>query len=51
MAKDGTSRGGARYGAGRKPKPLADRVVAGEAAVSIELPDPPIFEGDRKSVV
>ena len=30
MAKDGTARGGARYGAGRKPKPLAD---------------PPVFEG------
>ena len=45
MAKDGTARGGARYGAGRKPKPLADRVMAGEPAKAIELPEPPVFEG------
>ena len=45
MAKDGTARGGARYGAGRKPKPLADRVMAGESAKAIELPEPPVFEG------
>lgn len=45
MAKDGTARGGARAGAGRKAKALADRVMAGEAARAIELPDPPQFEG------
>lgn len=45
MAKDGTARGGARYGAGRKPKPLADKVMAGESAKAIELPEPPVFEG------
>ena len=39
MAKDGTARGGARYGAGRKPKPLADSVMAGESAKAIELPE------------
>lgn len=27
MAKDGTGRGGARIGAGRKPKPLAEKIV------------------------
>ena len=27
MAKDGTRRGGARAGAGRKPKALADKIV------------------------
>ena len=31
MAKDGTSRGGARVGAGRKPKALADKVKDGQA--------------------
>ena len=45
MARDGTNRGGARAGAGRKAKALADRVMAGEAARAIELPDPPQFEG------
>lgn len=46
MARDGTARGGARSGAGRKPKALADRVMAGEAARAIELPEPPQFEGE-----
>lgn len=35
MVRDGTARGGARSGAGRKPKALADRVMAGEAARAI----------------
>ena len=29
MAKDGTNRGGARAGAGRKPKSLAEKIAAG----------------------
>jgi hypothetical protein len=29
MAKDGTNRGGARPGAGRKPKPLAEKILEG----------------------
>ena len=31
MAKDGTMRGGARIGAGKKKKPLADKVLDGSA--------------------
>lgn len=46
MAKDGTARGGSRYGAGRKAKPLVDRVMAGESAKAIELPEPPVIEGE-----
>ncbi len=40
MAKDGTARGGARVGAGRKPKALADKVVAGTADTAMVLPEP-----------
>lgn len=46
MAKDGTNRGGARVGSGRKAKALTDKVNAGQSAKVIELPDPPIFEGE-----
>ncbi len=45
MAKDGTARGGSRAGSGRKKKPLADRVMTGETAHAIELPEPSQFEG------
>ena len=31
MAKDGTNRGGARPGAGRKKKALADKIMEGKA--------------------
>lgn len=31
MAKDGTARGGARIGAGKKKKPLADKIAEGKA--------------------
>jgi hypothetical protein len=41
LAKDGTNRGGARVGAGRKPKPLKDKVLEGKAS----LPDAPALEG------
>lgn len=45
MAKDGTNRGGARIGSGRKPKALVDKINAGSTAKVIELPTPPSFEG------
>ena len=45
MAKDGTNRGGARVGAGRKPKALVDKIKDGDTAQVIELPSPPTFEG------
>ncbi len=38
MAKDGTRRGGARAGAGRKPKALVDKIDEGESAKVMELP-------------
>lgn len=38
MAKDGTRRGGARAGAGRKPKALTDKINEGEMAKVMELP-------------
>ena len=37
MAKDGTARGGQRTGSGRKPKPLADKILDGQARSSIRL--------------
>lgn len=45
MAKDGTARGGARVGAGRKAKALTDKINDGMSATVIELPDPPSFQG------
>jgi len=45
MAKDGTNRGGARVGSGRKPKALQDKIMDGRAAQVIDLPEPPTFEG------
>jgi hypothetical protein len=45
MAKDGTARGGARVGAGRKPKALADKVAQGITADVLQLPDPADIEG------
>ena len=45
MAKDGTNRGGARPGAGRKRKPLADKIAEGKAMPApmplegVEMPD------------
>ena len=45
MAKDGTRRGGQRVGAGRKPKALADKVIAGKAADAMVLPEPAEMEG------
>jgi hypothetical protein len=45
MAKDGTRRGGARVGAGRKPKPLADKISEGKADNAMVLPEPVLLEG------
>ena len=45
MAKDGTNRGGARVGSGRKSKALVDKIKDGNAAQVIELPTPTTFEG------
>lgn len=38
MAKDGTNRGGARAGAGRKKKALADKINEGKTAKVTVLP-------------
>lgn len=45
MAKDGTARGGARQGAGRKAKPLVDKINAGKSATVMSLPEPASFIG------
>ena len=45
MARDGTNRGGARLGAGRKPKPLFEKIREGKAADPGVLPEPPELEG------
>ena len=45
MAKDGTNRGGARVGAGRKPKPLAEKIQEGQRAVALALPEEDTFDG------
>ena len=46
MAKDGTNRGGARVGAGRKSKALVDKMNDGQSATVISLPYPPTFTGE-----
>lgn len=38
MAKDGTKRGGARVGAGRKPKALAEKIAEGKRAEVLMKP-------------
>ncbi len=45
MAKDGTNRGGARPGAGRKPKPLAEKLQDGQSATALLMPEDDPFEG------
>lgn len=45
MAKDGTARGGARTGAGRKPKALAGKIGEGGSAAVMDLPEPPAIDG------
>ena len=45
MAKDGTNRGGARVGAGRKKKPLSEKLQNGQTATILSIPEPPSLEG------
>ena len=45
MAKDGTARGGARTGAGRKPKALAEKIGEGGSAAVIDLREPRAIDG------
>ena len=47
MAKDGTNRGGKRQGAGRKPKPLAEKLQEGKTAAALSLPDKDPFDGEE----
>lgn len=46
MAKDGTMRGGARVGSGRKSKALTEKIDSGLAATVIDLPEPAEFNGE-----
>ena len=46
MAKDGTMRGGARVGSGRKSKALTEKIDSGLAATVIDLPEPAEFDGE-----
>ena len=48
LAKDGTNRGGRRVRAGDKPKPLAEKIAAGEDADIIEF-TPTVLEGAELS--
>ena len=45
MAKDGTNRGGARVGAGRKPKALTEKINEGRPGFAMDLPNDVSFEG------
>lgn len=45
MARDGTSRGGPRVGAGRKPKALFEKIQEGKADEAPVLPEPAALEG------
>ena len=47
MAKDGTNRGGQRTGAGRKPKPLTDKITEGRSRTAsvLSFPETVTFEG------
>ena len=40
MAKDGTNRGGARPGAGRKKKSLDEKIMEGKTPKILKLPTP-----------
>ena len=46
MAKDGTMRGGARVGSGRKSKALTEKIDNGLAATVIDLPEPAEMTGE-----
>lgn len=45
MAKDGTNRGGARVGAGRKSRALEDKINEGRQTPAVRLPDAPDLVG------
>lgn len=45
MAKDGTNRGGKRPGAGRKRKPLAEKIQEGQAAIALAMPEQDDLDG------
>ena len=47
MAKDGTSRGGSRAGAGRKPKALVDKINQGATASVLSFPEPAEMKGEK----
>ena len=49
MAKDGTRRGGARPGAGRKKKPLAEKLQEGKKATALALPEVDPFDAPEIS--
>ena len=46
MAKDGTNRGGARVGAGRKPKALVDKIAQGGTGPVLSFPKSADFNGE-----
>ena len=46
MAKDGTNRGGKRTGAGRKPKPLAEKIQEGQKAIALAMPEQDGLDGE-----
>ena len=46
MAKDGTARGGARVGAGRKPKALTDKIAQGSTGSRLAFPEPSELKGE-----
>lgn len=47
MAKDGTSRGGSRMGAGRKSKSEAKKVLEGKLDKPSKLPKPAVLSGNE----
>ena len=46
MAKDGTNRGGKRPGAGRKKKPLAEKIQEGQKAIALAMPEQDGLDGE-----
>ena len=46
VAKDGTRRGGARVGSGRKSKVLVDKINDGQSASVLEFPESSVLIGD-----
>lgn len=46
MAKDGTRRGGARAGSGRKARPLTDKIAEGLEADVLKFPEPADMTGE-----